>query len=69
MHKGIKLLIWAMIFLYPRQTPSNDRSFYCNKFISELSNKHDIGVLLVDFVIGYGATSDPAGALIQEIKN
>lgn len=40
-----------------------------NKFISELSNKHDIGVLLVDFVIGYGATSDPAGALIQEIKN
>ncbi|MFN6784627.1 acyl-CoA synthetase FdrA, partial [Proteus mirabilis] len=34
-----------------------------NKFISELSNKHDIGVLLVDYVLGYGATSDPAGAL------
>ncbi|MBG3020898.1 acyl-CoA synthetase FdrA [Proteus mirabilis] len=39
-----------------------------NKFISELSNKTEAGVLLVDFVIGYGATQDPAGALIQEIK-
>lgn len=39
-----------------------------NKFISELSQKLDIGVLLVDFVIGYGATQDPASALIEEIN-
>lgn len=39
-----------------------------NKFITDLANKPEIGVLLVDIVIGYGATEDPAGSLVTAVK-
>lgn len=36
--------------------------------IFKLANKPDVGVLLVDLVIGYGAQSDPATSLANAIK-
>lgn len=39
-----------------------------NKFITDLSKQTDVGVLLVDVVIGYGATKDPATSLAEAIK-
>lgn len=39
-----------------------------NKFIADLKDKKEIGVLLIDLVIGYGASATPAEDLIKEIK-
>ena len=36
--------------------------------IEKLSQQPEVGVLLVDIVLGYGACDDPAGALLEAIN-
>ena len=36
-----------------------------NQLIAELGAETQVGVLLLDVVIGYGATADPAGSLVE----
>ena len=39
-----------------------------NQAIAQLEQKPQVGVLLLDVVIGYGAQQDPAGSLAAEVK-
>jgi FdrA protein len=39
-----------------------------NQLIAELGEQTQVGVLLLDVVIGYGATADPAGSLVEACR-
>jgi FdrA protein len=39
-----------------------------NQLIAELGEETQVGVLLLDVVIGYGATADPAESLVEACR-
>ncbi|MGU0016831.1 hypothetical protein ACVXG9_23730 [Escherichia coli] len=49
----------------PSGVPSDDRPSLTQSLIADLGAKPQVRVLLLDVVIGFGATADPAASLVS----